>query len=331
MTVSVLVPFLGGCEWRQRALDHVSRVHAEVGEVVVGRCRSPWRKAAAVHDAVERSSGEVLVVADADCVVDVARSVVAVQQGAAWSMPHHTVNRLDQQATLDVYAGTDPAATTGRTELPYKGSYGGGVVVLTRDTWERCPLDARFVGWGQEDLSWALALNTLAGRCERFAAELFHLWHPPAVRASRGHGNEAGLALHERYRAARRAPDAMAELTGEAREVLMDPTRLMTEACTVTPMNAATVDEYGTETLGAGTPFDTTCLLSQTQRSEAEAGGNVQAETFALYLPPDTTIDGSDRVSVDGVVYELDGPPWPAFNPRLGRTTHIEATVKRAT
>lgn len=109
----------------------------------------------------------------------------------------------------------------------------------------------------------------------------------------------------------------------------MDPTPLMTQTATITPQ--AGTDAYG-DPLPAGTPFDVACWLFQTRRDEKRTivGEDMQAETWTLYLPPGTTVDGNDNVAVDGVTYEVVGPPWPAFNPRSRKVTHIEATLRRA-
>jgi hypothetical protein len=78
-------------------------------------------------------------------------------------------------------------------------------------------MDSRFVGWGQEDESWAYALQTLAGQPWRGAADLFHLWHPTPPRVERRRGSIEGWRLMKRYRKARgEGPEAMRELLAHA-------------------------------------------------------------------------------------------------------------------
>ena len=98
------------------------------------------------------------------------------------------------------------------TERPYHGWAGGGIVVTTGETYRQAPLDPRFVGWGQEDEAWALALSVLVGKPRRGTADLVHLWHPPAERKSRSVGNHNNLALLNRYQRAARNADAMRAL-----------------------------------------------------------------------------------------------------------------------
>jgi hypothetical protein len=84
---------------------------------------------------VERSSADVIVLADADVWTDgIPAAVKAVEDGAAWAVPHQLVRRLDENG--------------GEAERPYVGIEGGGVVVAPREVILSCPLDVRFVGWG---------------------------------------------------------------------------------------------------------------------------------------------------------------------------------------
>lgn len=109
----------------------------------------------------------------------------------------------------------------------------------------------------------------------------------------------------------------------------MDPARLMTLPCTVTPMSVTSTDDRGDDVLTAGTPVDTTCWIEQTASSEQTAGTHTTDETMRLFLPPATVIDADDRVTVEGLTYELTGPPWLAFNPRSRTHTHLEAQIRR--
>lgn len=109
----------------------------------------------------------------------------------------------------------------------------------------------------------------------------------------------------------------------------MDPTRLMNIAVAVSHMAAGTADTYGDEVLEATSTETTTCWLHQTARSELTVNANVQAQTWTIYLPPDVTLTGSDRLTVAGATYELDGPPHAWLHPRSGEATFIEATMRR--
>jgi hypothetical protein len=222
--VEVIIPWAGGCPHRERALHWVlaryAAEHPDWRATVATAPDGPWSKARAAMPAIERSSADIVVVADADCWTSgLPAAVRTVQDGAPWAIPHRMVNRLTQDATSVVLAGGSweelPLA-----ERAYQGLEGGGFVVAHRDTLRAVPLDPRFVGWGQEDTSWAVALNTLLGPAWRGDAPLLHLWHPPQPRMTRRRGNAAGWRLYRRYLDARADPAAMLALIEEGRRAL---------------------------------------------------------------------------------------------------------------
>lgn len=219
MPVSVLVPWRGGDPDREAAWAWVERqwrTRFPHWEIVVGRCPDgPWRKAVAVADAASRSTGDVLVVGDADCWTDgVAEAVHVVTIGATqWAIPHYHVHRLTREATAAVLAGGELHGET--TRKPYPGWAGGGMVILRRDTYQRVPMDPRFTGWGNEDSAWALSLLCLSGQAIRGTSPLFHLWHEPAPRMTSVFGSPESLALFKRYKRAAHSKRAMRDLLDE--------------------------------------------------------------------------------------------------------------------
>jgi hypothetical protein len=182
-------------------------------------------KAEAVRDAIAGSDADILVIHDADVFCDgTVEAIDRVRSGAPWAIPHKLVWRLSPQATTDVLSGVepheglqlDPDEPTARKRKGYAGRPGGGIVVIRRDIYEDCPLDPRFAGWGHEDEAWALALTRLHGKPVRLGAHLWHLWHPPQPRISRGFGSAESELLYRRYHKAR-TPELMRRLVDEAR------------------------------------------------------------------------------------------------------------------
>lgn len=216
----VLAPFLGGCDHRQRAWDFLKPRYPWPVTEAIGS--SPWSKGAALQPAIERCEDDILIVADADVWCDeLAEAVEEVEKGAPWAIPHSHVFRLTEQATENVLAG-EPLEGQETEQKPYLGLPGGGYVIAHRDVLLSVPMDSRFVGWGQEDQSWAAALGTLVGSPWRGSAPLFHLWHPPQERRSRVVGSDDGWRLRRRYMKARRDPVQMRNLVEEGRLALTD-------------------------------------------------------------------------------------------------------------
>ena len=223
MTVSVLVPWRPGCPWRERSWLWVQARYAEhhtEWEIVEGNCADgPFNRSEAILDAASRASGDVFVVADSDVWCD---PQPAIDNLDGWAIPHTLIHRLSEDSTRQVLAGSDwrglPLSTDNRQDSrPYRGHETGTLVVLERDLLLDVPPDVRFVGWGQEDDAWSLALRALAGTPWRGTDDIVHLWHPAQPRLTRRVGTEAGEALFKRYSAARRDPARMRSLIEEAR------------------------------------------------------------------------------------------------------------------
>lgn len=222
MDVAVIIPWRGGCPHREAALEWTRARWpwpVVLGEVSAGE----WCKARAVASALESVRADVLVIADADVLCATTPDAVeAVRAGTPWAVPHRGIRRLTEAATQSVYAGADPERLGGRAleEMGSRAHPGGGIVVLSADTYNDTPLDPRYLGWGHEDDAWGLALHTLHGPPPKARGRLWHLFHPPQPRQSRQRGSEANLALFERYRAALYKPGPMRALIDEAREAL---------------------------------------------------------------------------------------------------------------
>ncbi len=232
MSATVVIPWRPGCPHREAAFAYVVEwwvTHHPRWPIVIGSDRDddgPWCKGRTVADALDKVTTPVVIVADADVIIpDVHLAVSAVEQGAAWAAPFRTVLRLSAFGTARVYEGGhlpgEPLPAEWLADR-YAGQPGGGLVVLPVGTARTVPIDPRFTGWGQEDLSWARALYVLAGGPWRSTSPLYHLWHPPAERISHGIGSHAGLDLYTRYRKAVH-PSLMQPLVDEAREALAAP------------------------------------------------------------------------------------------------------------
>ncbi len=217
MNVAVLIPFAGDCPYRKVAFDWVRGRYISAGfDVVIGNGDADrWCKADAVHDALTRTTAELLVVADADVWSDeLPQAIAAVEAGAKWAIPHRQVWRLTKDSTPTFMA--DPGLHPG-TEETHTPMLGGGLVVIARDRYLDTPLDPRFVGWGGEDQAWGLALRTLHGPPEQIRGRLYHLWHPPQQRRSRVRGSVENTALVARYGERQDDPAGMRALIEEAK------------------------------------------------------------------------------------------------------------------
>lgn len=229
--VTVVIPYRGDSGGhRDRALDWVLRWWAARHPgwpVVTGGCEGQWCKAVAVADGLARTDSPVVVVADGDMFTDgVDAAVDAVRSGGhAWAVPHTLLHRLTVDATATVLAG-DPARPVRwrhlpTAETPYTGVAGGSMTVVSRPVLGDVPMPP-IPGWGQQDMAWALALQTLAGPCWRGPAPICHLWHDPPRRMSRRWGSLESRAWYGRYADARGNRERMRAVVDEDRARLTE-------------------------------------------------------------------------------------------------------------
>lgn len=226
MTTAVVIPFRGGCAHRERSLEWVQarfRRHHPDWDVVIGSCSDgPFNRSEAILDGARRTASSVIVATDGDVWCDGIAAAVDAVRTACWAIPHWLIHRLSESSTDAVIAGADwrslpLSKDNAQDRRPYRGHEAGTLIVLRRDVLEEVPPDRRFVGWGQEDDAWAMALRTLVGQPWRGDTDLVHLWHPPQPRQTRVVGNPHSFALARRYRAARSSPARMRALIEEAR------------------------------------------------------------------------------------------------------------------
>jgi hypothetical protein len=105
-------------------------------------------------------------------------------------------------------------------------------------------------------------------------------------------------------------------------------TPLLSQNVVIITRIAGGVDKYGdvTETTTSATYKG---FIQQRARSEQDSLEALEAEVWVLFVEPGAPLTGWDAVQVDGVTYELIGPPWQTINPRTGDLWQIEATLRR--
>lgn len=215
--LSIVVPWRPGDPGRDRHWAKLKPWWAELGEVIEGRSpEGPFNRAWAILDGAVRSKAEVLVVVDADVVVDIT-TAVPFAAGGGWAMPHRFVTRLNRAGTDAFYDGQLASpVTSAHIEERHRGNPTGTCVVMHREALEAAPPDPRFVGWGHEDDAWQAALRSLVGDVWKGHAELVHLWHEPQERRSRIFGSMENLRLLRRYESVERSRVGMRRLVDEA-------------------------------------------------------------------------------------------------------------------
>jgi hypothetical protein len=98
--------------------------------------------------------------------------------------------------------------------------------------------------------------------------------------------------------------------------------------CTIRHYSGSTVDDYGNPVNTEASTVTTTCWLDPARSFENTSGQETYTQDWTLYLPAGTLIDASDKVEVDGVAYEILGPPRRFTKPPTTVEHHVEVDVR---
>ena len=179
-----------------------------------------WNKAVAIDRALEGSTAEVIVIADADVWCEpefVAQAVRQVSNNTPWVVPHQMVHRLDEKSSERWASGDVEGPQLRYDRRPYLGVVGGGLLVITREKFDRIGrFDPGFVGHSGEDISFGYKADTLLGVHTRLKGRLIHLYHVPQATKGTRH-SEANMRRMREYALARHKPHRMRELAAEYR------------------------------------------------------------------------------------------------------------------
>lgn len=191
--VSLIVPFREDSSGTRTAtwkwLEAFYREHLPEAEIVIGRDDGmPYSKSVAVNEAASRARGYILVIMDADVLIDpeiIRNCVSEIEKSprAKWFIPFTTAHRLNREKSNQLQATDPTTATTAFTPTKYdcedaiEGAP-GFIHILSRRAFDRVEgYDPRFRGWGGEDTSFKHAVDTLYGSHTRLPSHIVHLWH----------------------------------------------------------------------------------------------------------------------------------------------------------
>ena len=203
MKLSILIPHKTGIEQRDRiwlkVLQRYQRIYPDL-ELCVGEDYSePFCKARAVNQAVRKATGEFYLIADSDVIfpADLVPRLMEKFNEYPWIIPFQRGLRLNREASDRLLEQNLPEQIVVEDrdveeEITHPGAL---MCAVKRSAFEAVSgFDERFKGWGFEDSTFALTLNTICGPYIRMEGDIYHLWHPKAE--TQGYNN---LLLWARY------------------------------------------------------------------------------------------------------------------------------------
>ena len=226
MSVSLIVPWRPGDAQREHVWAWCKRYwEYRCPEFELVECDSgdePFTRGRSVNEGVEKSSGEILVLADADTLVPyIGGAVERAVLYDEWLVGYRAGDyyKLTETATAVLLnRGADwTLIEPVREDWAERLATHSACVVLSRAAFERVGgYDPRFIGWGFEDGGFLCALETLFKPHERARGWAIHLWHAERDEERFGQPHAAGnRALYLRYQVAYGNVSAMRALVRE--------------------------------------------------------------------------------------------------------------------
>lgn len=221
-SVDLIVPYMPDEGLRDKNLHYLMSLwdeyHPTMGIRIGLSQDAVWNKAKAIDNALKTSGAKIVVVADADvwCAPEwVIKAAHMVERGASWVIPHQKVYRLD--ASTSAQWTPDYKGSVRLERAAYPGVPGGGLFVVSREGYDRAPMDPRFVGHSGQDIAWAHSADTLVGAHTRLRGKLWHLHHEPQPTKRDSRYSRPNFRLMREYALARGNKLATRRLVDSAR------------------------------------------------------------------------------------------------------------------
>jgi len=151
-------------------------------EICLGDSLSePFNRAASRNLAVEQSSSDLIVIADADTppMLELADALLALSPAKPWAHPYDLYYSLTEQQTFDLLL-TDPKDPLShpRGDFEFVMRSWAGAICMRKDAYNLLGgYDERFTGWGYEDTAFSCAATIIFGNAHRVHGQAYHLWH----------------------------------------------------------------------------------------------------------------------------------------------------------
>jgi len=217
LKVSILIPYKNSNNHRKKAFEWVveryKKLYPEYELVLQKDESKSFHKTRTFNKAFKKSTGDIIVMADADIFFTKELLTKAVSKLNDWIVPYKVYIALNTRCS-NLLIRESPDMDIRKFKLQIKTSSMnsvGGLLVLRREVYEAVNgCDERFKGWGCEDTAFARCLKTMYGEPDRLEHNIYHIWHPRARNASIHDGSfEKNKKLSLEYKRAVGDKDAM--------------------------------------------------------------------------------------------------------------------------
>jgi predicted glycosyltransferase involved in capsule biosynthesis len=197
--ISVIIPYKYENKIREELLEVVLeqyRSFSFIDEIIIGDDTSGedvFCRAHAINNGVDRSSGDILIIADADIIIHSRTLLMGIKRakkenfiipfGSVIYINQETTNRMvaRETVTIDEMENKPFAKVSIRPEsFTYYKKMAGGINIITRELFNKIMgYDKRFINWGYEDIHFCCKILNELGDYNILADEkVYHLQHP---------------------------------------------------------------------------------------------------------------------------------------------------------
>lgn len=250
--ISLLVPFrddhgkgrLDNWIWLRKYWEHF----LPEAEIIEGDSPGePFSKTCAINTAFKKSTGDVIILLDADCFIDpsvilnCAKEIRAGRKRSPkeniWFIPYKHFFRLTEETTkimlssnpknpVKIETPPDPKQINPSNGSGFGHWFGALIQIHPRETFELVHgMDPRFRGWGGEDVAFTIAVDTLIGPHRLTDNQVLTFWHsinykkgtnPKFLRLWEGQTNpQTNWNIAGRYRKALRNKEEILKIINE--------------------------------------------------------------------------------------------------------------------
>lgn len=204
--ISIVIPFRPSAKAPERLrnvlwLEQYWKMNLPGAEVIISDDPEPdkaFSKSVAINRGVEQSTGDVLVLVDADGYLAIDRVLHCAKEirharkrgHRLWFVPYRQFYRLNEESSLRLL-NSDPKYPFVFSEPPSQWDtindtnprtghhYGAMIQLMPREAFELVGgWDERFRGWGGEDHAAMRAMDTLYWPHKTLPTSVLHVWHP---------------------------------------------------------------------------------------------------------------------------------------------------------
>ena len=187
--ISIIIPYKSsGCDRRFANYLCVKNYYEHIfpkAEIVIGQDNSGenvFCRSHAINDGVSKSNGDIIIISDADLILDKQYFLEAINLSYDFVIPFGQVMDLSKNICESILTSYILPSVMPKGQIrDMRGErFAGGIQVITRELFDKVGgYDERFIGWGWEDshFCWKILAQSPEQYLMIDEGIAYHLWH----------------------------------------------------------------------------------------------------------------------------------------------------------